>query len=86
MRLKSLSVRLALWVGLLGLLQGAGVLWFSYLTMQQELGSQRRLVLRDKVDHAQQLIGDMPDDAAIRGKAFELVDLVTGHAELHLAI
>lgn len=86
MRLKSLSVRLALWVGLLGLLQGAGVLWFSYLTMQRELGSQRRLVLRDKVEHAQQLIGDMPNDAAIRGKAYELVDLVTGNAELHLAI
>ncbi|WP_137860688.1 MULTISPECIES: heavy metal sensor histidine kinase [Variovorax] len=86
MRLKSLSVRLALWVGLLGLLQGAGVLWFSYLTMQQEFAAQRRSVLRDKVDQARQLIGDMPDEAAIRAKAFELVDLVTGHAELHLAI
>ena len=86
MRIKSLSVRLALWVGLLGLMQGAGVLWFSYLTMQQELGSQRRLVLRDKIDHAQQLVGIMPNDEAIRAKAYELVDLVTGHAELHLAI
>ncbi|WP_454902682.1 hypothetical protein [Variovorax gossypii] len=86
MRPKSLSVRLALLVGLLGLLQGAGVLWFSYHTMQQELGAQRRSVLRDKVDYARQLIGELPDEVAIRASAFELVDLITGHAELHLAI
>ena len=86
MRLKSLSVRLALLVGVLGLLQSAGVLWFSHRTLQQELGAQRRAVLLDKVDHARQLLEDMPDDATVRGRAFELVDLVTGHAELHLAI
>ncbi len=86
MTVKSLALRLALWVGLLGLLQGAAVLWFSYSTFEHELALQRRAFLRGKVDQARHLISPMPDDAAIRANAFELVELITGHDELHLAI
>lgn len=86
MRPGSLSLRLALWVGVLGLLQALGVLWFSYSTLANELDAQRRLVLRDKADQARYLLADMPDTAAIRGNAHRLVELVTGHAELHLAV
>ncbi len=86
MRIKSLSLRLALWVGLLGLLQGATVLWFSYFTLEHELSTQRRAFLHGKVDQARYLVGTMADDAALRANAVELVELVTGHDELHLVI
>lgn len=86
MRPGSLSLRLALWVGVLGLLQALGVLLFSYSTLASELDVQRRVVLRDKADQARYLLADMKDAAAIRDNAYRLVELVTGHAELHLAV
>lgn len=86
MRPGSLSLRLALWVGVLGLLQALGVLLFSYSTLASELDAQRRVVLRDKADQARYLLADMKDAAAIRDNAYRLVELVTGHAELHLAV
>jgi two-component system, OmpR family, heavy metal sensor histidine kinase CusS len=82
----SLSLRLALWVGLLGLLQACGVLLFSYSTLAGELDAQRRVVLRDKADQVRYLLADMKDASAVRDNAFRLVELVTGHAELHLAV
>lgn len=86
MRPASLSLRLALWVGMLGLLQALGVLLFSYSTLASELDTQRRVVLRDKADQARYLLADMKDAGAVRDNAFRLVELVTGHAELHLAV
>lgn len=86
MKPASLSVRLALWVGVLGLLQALGVLVFSYGTLASELDTQRRLVLRDKADQARYLLAGMQDADAVRDNAFRLVELVTGHAELHLAV
>lgn len=86
MKPASLSVRLALWVGVLGLLQALGVLVFSYSTLASELDAQRRVVLRDKADQARYLLAGMQDAGAIRDNAFRLVELVTGHAELHLAV
>ena len=86
MRPGSLSLRLALWVVVLGLLQALGVLLFSYSTLASELDAQRRVVLRDKADQARYLLADMKDASAVRDNAFRLVELVTGHAELHLAV
>ena len=86
MRPGSLSLRLALGVGVLGLLQALGVLLFSYTTLASELDAQRRGMLRDKADQARHLLADLKDAGAIRDNAFKLVELVTGHAELHLAV
>lgn len=86
MKVPSLSLRLALWVGLLGLLQAAAVLLFSHATLEQELAAQRRSVLRDKADQARHLVGDMASDAAIRASSSGLIELVTGHAEQHLGV
>ncbi len=86
MRPGSLSLRLALWVGVLGLLQALGVLLFSHSTLASELDAQRRVVLRDKADQARYLLADLKDSGAVRDNAYRLVELVTGHAELHLAV
>lgn len=86
MKSRSLALRLAVLVALLGLLQAVGVLTFSYLTFERELSTQKRLVLSDKVDQARQLLNELADEAAIRDNASRLVELVTGRAELHMAI
>lgn len=86
MKVPSLSLRLALFVGILGLLQGAVVLLFSYATFQRELDAQKRAVLRDKEQHAVRLLNEMPDVEAIRSSATQLVELLAGHADLHVAV
>ncbi|MDP3857737.1 MAG: heavy metal sensor histidine kinase [Stagnimonas sp.] len=86
MRRGSLKLRLALLVGVLGLAQAAAVLFFSYLTFERELDAQRRAVLVDKARQARQLIDEMRDGAMVKASAFKLVDLVTGRAELHMAV
>ena len=82
----SLALRLAFLVGILGLLQAVAVLAFSFLTLQRELDAQQRVVLRDKGQQARLLIDEMQDVASIKANAYKLVDLVTGHAELHMAV
>lgn len=82
----SLSFRLALWVGALGLAQALGVLYFSYRTLENELDTQSRTFLQDKADQARYLMANMQDVDAIRDNAFRLVALVAGRADLHLAI
>jgi len=82
----SLKLRLALLVGVLGLLQAAAVLAFSYVTLERELDAQKRAVLRDKAQQARHLIDEMQDGTAVRDNAFKIVELVTGHAELHMAV
>jgi two-component system heavy metal sensor histidine kinase CusS len=86
MKSRSLALRLAVLVALLGLLQAVGVLTFSYLTFERELSTQKRLILVDKVDQTRRLLSELADDDAIRDNAFRLVELVTGHDELHIAI
>ncbi|MEO6321879.1 MAG: heavy metal sensor histidine kinase [Polaromonas sp.] len=86
MKSRSLALRLAVLVALLGLLQAVGVFAFAYLTFERELNAQKRLILSGKVDQARLLLSELADEAAIRDDAFRLVELVTGHAELHMAI
>lgn len=82
----SLKLRLAILVAFLGLLQAAGVLAFSYVTFERELQTHSRVVLRDKALQARQLVDEMENAAAVKANAFRLVELVTGHAELHMAV
>lgn len=86
MKKSSLKFRLALLVGILGLLQAAAVLAFSYFTLEKELDNQKRAVLRDKAQQARLLIDEMQDGAAVKANAFSLVELVSGDAELHMGV
>lgn len=83
---RNLKLRLALLVAILGLLQGAAVLLFSYLTFEREMDAQRQTMLRDKAQQARLLVDDMRDGAAVKANAFKLVDLVTGRADLHMGV
>lgn len=86
MKRTSLKIRLALLVGILGLLQAAAVLAFSYITFEQELDAQNRAVLRDKTQQARLLIDEMQDGTAVKANAFRLVELVSGDEELHMGV
>lgn len=86
MKRTSLKIRLALLVGILGLLQAAAVLAFSYITLENELDAQKRAVLRDKTQQARLLIDEMQDGAAVKANAFRLVELVSGDEELHMGV
>lgn len=82
----SLKLRLALLVGILGLTQAIAVLFFAYVTFERELESHRGALLRDKAQQARHLLDEMNNETEVRDNAFRLVDLVTGRADLHMAV
>lgn len=82
----SLTFRLALLVGLLGLLQAVLVLAFSYSVLERELDAKWRSTLHDKATQARHFIGEMQDEPTLRDNAYRLVELVTGQPELHMAV
>lgn len=86
MKRASLKLRLALLVGIVGLLQAVAVLAFSYVALHRELDARQHAVLRDKAQQARHLIDEMQDSTAVKANAFKLVELVAGHAELHMAV
>lgn len=81
----SLAFGVALWAGLLGLVQATAVLLFAYATLAGELDAQRRSALRDKMHHAHQLLAD-DATSEVSGVGPRLAELVSGHPELHLAV
>lgn len=82
----SLTLRLAIMVGLLGLVQAAAVLGFSYVTLRSELASQQRTVLRDKLEQAWQLVATLQDARDLKANAYRMFELVKGQSDLHLAV
>ena len=86
MKARSLALRLAILVATLGLLQAMAVLGFSYWTFDRDLNGQKRIVLTDKVHQTRHMLSELANETAIRDNAFRLVELVTGHAELHMVI
>lgn len=82
----SLKLRLALLVGVLGLAQAIAVLLFAYFTFEQEMQSHRVALLRDKAQQARYLLKEMRNESEVRDNAFRLVELVTGRADLHMAV
>lgn len=86
MKISSLSLKLSLLVGLLGLLQGIAVLEFSYHTMARSLDEQKRHLLRDKMTEARQILDNEPDVAAISGAAYRLAEALEGHDDLYIAV
>ena len=86
MRLRSLSARLAVWIGVLGLLEIAAALLFSFVTIDRELNIQQRAVLQDKVGQVAPLVGSLPNAAALGENAYKFAELLAGHAEMHLVV
>lgn len=82
----SLSLRLAVWVGALGISLVCAVTGFSYLVLVQELDSQARERLRGKLEQVQYALIEEPDVGAISADAHGLNDLLIGHNELHIAV
>lgn len=86
MKTRSLALKLALLVGMLGLLQAVAVLVFSFATMSSKLAEQKRHLLQDSLVEARQLLDKEPNLAAISGAAYRLADLVSGHEGFHVAV
>ena len=82
----SLSLRLAVWVGALGISLVCAVTGFSYLVLVQELDSRAREHLRGKLEQVQYALIEEPDVGAISADAHGLNDLLIGHNELHIAV
>lgn len=86
MTIRSLSLRLALLIGALALLLAVGVLALSYLTLKSELDGHQRTVLNDKTEHARSVIRSLADAQGLRVAEPRFIELVTGHAQLNLAV
>jgi two-component system heavy metal sensor histidine kinase CusS len=71
---------------MLGLLQAAALLTFSYLTLARELDIRQLSMLRDKADHARRLALDESDGASMRANASRFLEIVESHPDLHLMI
>lgn len=86
MRLRSLSLKLALLVGMLGLLQAVAVLAFSYSTMSQSLAEQRRHVLQDTLIEVTEVVDRQASSEAISAAAYQLAEVLARHEGMHVAI
>ncbi len=86
MKRGSLSVRLAVSVGALGMALVGLVFAFSYLTLSHQLDNQAAEHLRGKLKQVAHVMSEEPDAEAIGKDAHRLIDLLIGHDELHIAI
>lgn len=86
MKIPSLSLKLALLVGILGLLQAVALLVFSYDTVSRSLQEQKYRLLKDKIADARQLLNGQASIPAIGDAAYRLADLLAGHEDLYVAV
>jgi two-component system heavy metal sensor histidine kinase CusS len=86
MKIRSLTVKLALLVGLLSLAQTLAVLAFSYKTVASKLAEQRRQVLTLTMAESRQLLSDAPDLAAVGQSAYRLEELLARHNGIHAVV
>lgn len=86
MRLRSLSFKLALLVGMLGLLQAVAILVFSYNTMSRSLAEQRRHVVQDTLIEVTKVVDRQASSAAISAAAYQLAEVLGRHEGMHVAI
>lgn len=84
--MRSLSLKLALLVGALGLFQAIAVLVFSHQTMARSLDEQKRHLLQDKLVQARELTDRQASVAALSGAAYKLAEMLSGHENLHVAV
>lgn len=86
MKIGSLAFKLALLVGMLGLLQAIAVFAFSYFTMSRSLDEQQRHALRDTLIEARNLLDQEPNLAAVNEAAHRVADLLDRHEDTYLAV
>jgi len=86
MRLRSLALKLALLVGMLGLFQAIAVLAFSYNTMSRSLDEQRRHSLEDTLKEVSQVVDRQESSAAISGAAYQLAEVLGRHEGMHVVV
>lgn len=86
MRMRSLSFKLAMLVGMLGLLQALAVLAFSYNTMSRSLSEQKRHVLQDTLIEVTEVVDRQASNAAISAAAYQLAEVLGRHEGMHVAI
>ncbi len=86
MRIRSLALKLALLVGMLGLIQAVAVLAFSYSTMSRSLDEQRRHALQDTLLEVKQVVERQAGSAAIRAAAYQLAEVLSRHDGIHVAV
>ena len=86
MRLRSLSFKLALLVGMLGLLQAVAILVFSYNTISRSLAEQRRHVVQDTLIEVSKVVDRQASSAAISAAAYQLAEVLGRHEGMHVAI
>lgn len=84
--MRSLSLKLALLVGALGLFQAIAVLVFSHQTMARSLNEQKRHLLQDKLIQVRELTDRQASLAALPGAAYKLAEMIGGHEDLHIAV
>jgi len=86
MRVRSLALKLALLVGMLGLFQAVAVLAFSYNTMSRSLDEQRRHSLEDTLKEVSQVVDRQESSAAISGAAYQLAEVLGRHEGMHVVV
>lgn len=86
MIVRSLTSKLALLVGLLGLIQAVGVVAFSYATISSKMGEQRRQVLKAALTEARSILDNNDSLEALGSVAHRLADLVSKHDGIHAAV
>lgn len=86
MRLRSLSFKLAMLVGMLGLLQALAVLAFSYSTMSRSLSEQKRHILQDTLTEVAEVVDRQASIAGIGASAYQLAEVLGRHEGMHVAI
>lgn len=86
MKIRSLSAKLALLVGMLGLIQALAVLAFSYNVMLQSLDEQKRHLLQDTLREAERVIDQQANSGAIRDAAYQLAEIMGRHEGMHVVV
>lgn len=86
MRRWSLSLRLALFVALLGILLSGLLFALAYWTLERELHRQAHHYLHGRMRQVEVLLSQEPHVAALDADAQRFVDVLVGHEALHLAI
>lgn len=86
MKIRSLSAKLALLVGMLGLIQALAVLAFSYNVMLQSLDEQKRHLLQDTLRETERVIDQQANSGAIRDAAYQLAEIMSRHEGMHVAV
>lgn len=83
---RSLTSKLALLVGILGLVQAVVLIAFSYVTISAKMGDQKREVLTATMTEARRVLDDQQSLQTLGSAAHQLVTLLSRHEGMHVAV